>query len=156
MEKEKTLQELVSNLVTVTQRDYFLDSIEVLEKSLFATHQTIFELTSLALSLPWSDIVLRMYHEQNLIDQDKDACRAILESIKTAVKHMETVEIRVAYNITDADVRDIRNWFFFQLKKNMLLNIIVDPSIIGGIIIYRNGIYKDYSVAHYIEQYGSV
>lgn len=153
---EKTLQELTQNLITVTQRDYLLDSIEVLQNSLFTTHQTIYELTSIALSLPWSDLVVRMYHEQNLLESDKDGCRAILTTITKTVKAMEVLEIRVAYNITDADVRDIKNWLFYQLKRQILLNIIVDSSLVGGIVLYRNGTFKDYSVGSYIDQYGGV
>jgi hypothetical protein len=153
---EKSLQELVEKLITVPQRDYFVDSIDVLISSLYSSHQTIFELTSLSISLPYSDLLVRMYHEQNLLENDKDGCKAILNTIKKTVTSIETIELRVAFNMTEADVKDIKNWFFYQLKRQMLLNIIVDPSLIGGLVIYRNGIYKDYSVAAYIDRYGTV
>lgn len=152
---EKSLQELTQSLTTVTQRDYFVEALDVLENSLYS-HQTIYDLTSLALSPPQSDIVIRMYREQNLLENDKDRCKALINKIKIALKSLETLEMRVAYNITDADVKDIKNWLFFQFKRQILLNIIVDPSLIGGIVIYRNGTYKDYSVANYIDQYGTV
>lgn len=152
---EKTLLELVQSLTTLSQRDYFVDALDILENTLYS-HQTIYELTSLALSPPQSDIVVRMYHEQNLLDNNKDRCKALINEIKKKILSLETLELRVAYNITDADVKDIKNWLFFQLKRQILLNIIVDTSLIGGVVIYRNGIYKDYSVANYIDQYGRI
>lgn len=153
---EKTLQEITQNLITVTQRDYLLDSLDVLLNSLFTTHKTIYDLTSVSLSMPWSDLLIRSYHEQNLLENDKDACKTIITSVINAVKTMEVAEIRVAYNVSDADVRDIKNWLFYQLKRQILLNIIVDASIVGGIVLYRNGTFKDYSVGTYIDQYGGV
>lgn len=152
---EKSLQELTQSLTTVTQRDYFVEALDVLENSLYS-HQTIYDLTSLALSPPQSDIVIRMYHEQNLLESDKDHCKALINAIKKSITSLEALEIRVAYNITDADVKDIQNWLFFQFKRQIVLNIIVDPSLIGGVVIYRGGTYKDYSVANYIDQYGRV
>lgn len=153
---EKALQEMVQSLTTVAQRDYLVESLTVLESSLFSSHQTIYELISLSLSLPWSDIVVRMCHEQNLIENDKEGCKALINGIKKMLASFETLEMRVAYNLTDADVKDIRNWLLFQVKRNILLNIIVDKTLIGGIVIYRNGVFKDYSVATYVDQYGRV
>lgn len=153
---ERIIEDLTQSLTTITQRDYLVDSLEMLVQRLFGSHQTIHEITTSTLSLPWSDVIIRMYHEQGLIEQDKEGAKQIVENVLHSIKTMETMELRVAYNLSDADVKDIKNWLYYQLRRQILLNIIVDPTLVGGIAIYRNGTFRDYTIATYIDHYGRV
>lgn len=77
--------------------------------------------------------------------------KLFLEKIRDRISAMPVISLTLAFEPTEQTTQVLSDWFLLN-KKQVLLDIKVDPSIIGGAIIAFQGKYKDFSIKPQFEQ----
>ena len=70
-----------------------------------------------------------------------------LSSLKERLLSLPQIRIEIACLFSEEVIFRIKEWFKKELGKNVILDIMVKPSLIGGAIIENNGIRADFSIA---------
>jgi F0F1-type ATP synthase delta subunit len=75
----------------------------------------------------------------------------ILEKKKKIFEKIPKITIEMAFEPTADFILKLKNWFWQNLKKNLVLDIKVNPKIIGGAKIYYEGKYFEWTLLKKIE-----
>jgi hypothetical protein len=86
----------------------------------------------------------------NYLSKEKQA--EFLFSLKENLKNLPKVTIEIAFDPSVDFILKLKNWFLENLKKSLVLEIKVNPKIVGGARIYYLGKYFDFSLATKIEE----
>lgn len=91
----------------------------------------------------------------NMIKQGEEP-QKILRKIIDAVKNLPVVKITLAVNPSIEMTDKITHWIGQNLSAEIILEIVVDESIVGGVKISYLGNYGDYSIASRFEEFWKV
>lgn len=75
----------------------------------------------------------------------------LLEGLEQKIKQMEYVTLYVAFEIPYHEVIRIGRFLRENYGPNFLMELKLDPNIIGGCTLVKNGVYKDFSVRQKIQ-----
>jgi F0F1-type ATP synthase delta subunit len=75
----------------------------------------------------------------------------ILEKKKKIFEKIPKITIEMAFEPTADFILKLKNWFWQNVKKNLVLDIKVNPKIIGGAKIYYEGKYFEWTLLKRIE-----
>jgi F0F1-type ATP synthase delta subunit len=75
----------------------------------------------------------------------------ILEKKKKIFEKIPKIIIEIAFEPTADFILKLKNWFWQNVKKNLVLDIKVNPKIIGGAKIYYEGKYFEWTLLKRIE-----
>ncbi len=78
-----------------------------------------------------------------------------LEKIQERVSSLPTAYLTIAIEPDEKTLKTISNWFLLNLKRQVLLDITVDPQIIGGASIAFQGKQKNASIRSLFESVSS-
>ena|SRR5258708_6915759 len=91
--------------------------------------------------------------QKNTIDtKNLSQVQMALQDIKKILAELPVITLTLAFAPKQAVIETISTWFIVHTKKFVLLDIVVDTTLIGGAIISYKGIYKDYSMKHILEE----
>lgn len=77
--------------------------------------------------------------------------KSFIEKLQEKISTMSIVSLTLAFEPTEQTMQVLSDWFLLN-KKQILLEVKVDPSIIGGAIIAFQGKYKDFSIKPKFDQ----
>jgi hypothetical protein len=69
-----------------------------------------------------------------------------LENLKKELEEMDSVRITLGFEPSLEVLENIHTWLSNNLKKNIVMDLTFNPSIIGGVIIAYEGKYRDFSL----------
>jgi len=75
-----------------------------------------------------------------------------LEETKDELLKLPVLKIQLAFLPTPSFIKELSDWFKKNLKKRVLLDIEVNPTIVGGLILEYKGRYLDLSLKKEIEK----
>lgn len=125
------------NPSTVDERNRLIDRLTILKKSLYDKSVN-------AGSIP------EEIEKDFLSSESKEAyLKKLIESLNS----LDTVQITIAFDPGPNTIILIKNWLKQNLKKTPLIDLKINPNIIGGVIIVYNGKYADFSVKKKMDNY---
>jgi hypothetical protein len=74
-----------------------------------------------------------------------------LSLLKEKFKSTPSVSLRLAFRPKDSFLKSVKGWFDENAGMSVLIDLSVDPRIIGGAVIIANNHYRDYSVLSQIQ-----
>lgn len=72
---------------------------------------------------------------------------AIFADFKTQFYKLKFVSLKLAFEPRREFLAQVKKWFEYNLEGPVVIDLAVDPSIIGGAVIIANDHYKDFSIA---------
>ena len=75
-----------------------------------------------------------------------------VHDVERCVEYVPTVTISFAKEMPHSYVKKISEWLFDQYQTWFFLDIQINKQLIGGFVVYRGGVYHDYSLNHTLEQ----
>lgn len=148
--------ELIQSIQTLTQRDYFLNELDLLLESLYKTQGSVDEKIKMYLSSPFADLVLKDAQKKGKFTSNIDDLNSYIIELKKNIKDLPVLQLRIGFEPKNTDVQNIYSWIQLHLKKAMILDMVVDRNIIGGAVIGYKGFYKDFSFQSLIDSYGRI
>jgi F0F1-type ATP synthase delta subunit len=92
----------------------------------------------------WGDEFFGSFSKENAYD--------LLERVNGHVKDLPTINLYVPVSLDAAEIAKLGAWFRANVDKNVLIEMHVDSSTLGGCAFAWNGVYVDYSLKHYLHK----
>jgi F0F1-type ATP synthase delta subunit len=124
----------------------FQEKLKLVSTDLFKGDKKIEE--AIAARLPYGKIVMiQTIAEKYTIDQNNTSdMQELFLRINEAIDTLPLAHLIIAIDPSVQTIHAIHQWFYRTLKKATVIDIDVDPSLIGGSIISFNGKLRDYSL----------
>ena len=136
-----------------TKQDAYvlLDSLMQLEKFLYSTKINIASKLGELFSEKKTKAITDFLKKEKIDLKNPQVLVKTLAGVKQTIKDMSVIQIQLAIAPTEEILASIVKWFEKNGKRKSLLDIQVNKALIGGLIISKQGLYKDYSVKREFE-----
>jgi F0F1-type ATP synthase delta subunit len=148
---EKFLEKLTDKIITKEDLISFLDQIEIAKSFLFQRPE-------ISLSEKLKGKVSESFRKEiaNLEEKEKYLSVAefseFFDLLKKNLLKIPIVKLEIAFEPRENFISEINEWFKKNLGKKVILDIFVNPKIVGGAKIEYQGKWKNYSLAKKIEK----
>lgn len=143
------------NLDFLLTKEEAVGVIEVLDEvaqKLYNAHSNIERTLADLLPLSYKDKIIELAKGAEISLSDKKSAGEFLSMLAATIKKIPVVRLHLAFNPTEENIQAFSGWILQCLKKHVLLDIVVEERILGGIVLEVEGIYKDYSLKKIIEE----
>lgn len=143
----------ISFLKTESDAHDFMSKIDTLCDTAFTAKTTVEKKSNELFSYEGKKLLLSWCKINNIDLKDPLQTQEALHALKEYMAGLPVIGIQLAFPPTEYVVKSMIDWCSLYLKKRVLLDISVNPTLIAGIILSVNGRYKDYSVKEKLKQY---
>lgn len=97
------------------------------------------------------DLLLTILRNNQVNTEKPSAMKEFLTKLQEHINTLPVLSITLAVEPTEKTLRILSDWFLMNLKRQVLLDISVEPSLIAGIAIHYNGRFLDFSVRERVQ-----
>ncbi len=147
---EKFFENLIDKIITKEDLVFVLEQIEIAKDLLFQQPEIL-------LSEKLKGRVIESFRKEiERLEKEEYFSLAEFSEFFTQFKDfllkIPTVKLEIAFDPSEDFILKINEWFKKNLGKKVILDIFVNPKIVGGAKIEYQGKWKDYSLAKKIEK----
>lgn len=144
MPKEENFQQILSQLRTREEANALLRDIDIVLDSYFRVSESRKdEILDSKLSYA-SSRLFKNLREQ--FGDDHSAFELFLNRLKEKIRSLPLFSITISFDPLESTVEMIKKWVSDNIHGNVILEITVNPNILGGAQITYGGRYKDLSL----------
>ena len=151
--------EILEGILTRDDVLRFIEQLGNLEQELFhssdhgLSSDSIGEVFGRALPYDKAKRVQVLIHKAHIAETDIMAVKSILDVIKQYLQSIPVATVTLAFEPNLAQVRRILQSITQSYGKAAVLQIVIDPSIVGGMVLEWEGKYHDYSIKKKVKKY---
>jgi hypothetical protein len=147
--------DLLESVQTKADKLLLMSEIEVLMPTLYKVNGQTFEKTLRESIRPEiSRIILDTLQRYAIpLNDQQGRIKYFLETVKTALLETHSITITIAFKPDPASIGMIAEWAKKSLTFPVVIDVVYDPTIMGGAIISYGGSYKNLSVLKDLEAY---
>lgn len=132
---------------TTEERDVILSELGNLLTTFYKTDEKEFtNMLNSDVSLRTAELIHSLLQEQNVEMTSRTQVNQLLESLKNELAEMKTVQITLAIKPQHGFLDQLSAWINTNIQEKSLLQLTIDPQIIGGIILLHQGKYINLSL----------
>ena len=90
--------------------------------------------------------------KKGMLSKNPEQQYSFLEKIKKYLLSLSEVKLEIAFSPSNDFLKEISLWFEKELGQKVILDLTVNPKIVGGAIIEYQGNWRDYSLAREIDK----
>lgn len=136
---------LIETVKTKEEMRVLYDEVNVLKLSMFRKGSSDFQnILHTVIRKKTADIILS--ETPNLIIEE------YLEGLLSELEKINSVSITLAYEPTQIEIERFYEFVQASVAKKIVLDLLYDPAIVGGMVISYGGRYKDYSFRKIFEE----
>lgn len=125
--------------------------IEVLERSLYRSHQDSFE-KILEKEIPQGIAsILRDLFASPSYANDVQKRGEFLSLIKEKLMKLQSLRLEIAFEPTERIAEEFVHWIRREIRQDLVVEFVVDPLVLGGARMIFNGRYCDFSLHRMID-----
>lgn len=144
------LEQIVEKIVTKEDLLLFLEEIDILKESLFKNPEIPFlERAKEKLSPNFQEIFEKI--GKNLFDNPQELI-SFFEDLKEKLLKLPQIKLELSFSPSPEFLLKLRNWLREKTQETLLLDIVVNPEIVGGVKIFYQGKFGDFSLEKEIEK----
>lgn len=98
------------------------------------------------------DRFLMVLHDNKLSPEPTGALQEFLNKLLAHIAQLPVISLKIAFQARDETLQALTEWFMLTIKKQVLFDITIDPSLIAGAAIFYNGNYVDLSIREKFNQ----
>lgn len=132
-----------------------MSGLEETIQSLFTVKETPQVLIAKHVSLDKKGKLIEMMQQEGVALSNSESIQDFFKTLIDALAQIPSITVTLATDPKEETILYISQWIQTVVKKDVLLDIAVDRSLIGGASFVYNGIYKDYSLKKALTQYYS-
>lgn len=137
---------LLSNIVTKDRLNAFSFSLDELNKGVFLQGTSFQDLVNNAFDSSMAAPFTNLANECGLNVRGKGDVTEFISLIKRELSEVMPLKITLAFDPDMAFLSRLHLWVSANISSKSVLDITVDPKIIGGIILVHGGKYLDLSL----------
>src|SRR5690348_9883520 len=114
-----------------------------------ATYQTSFNLEKALMDqfgVDKKDKLMAIIRENNISVGSAPQVKEFVAKLQEAIAQIPLLPLTIAFEPTGQILKNMSDWFFMNLKKQVLFDIKIDKNIIAGAAVTYNGKFLDFSV----------
>ena len=138
----QTYSKVLDKVYTREDADLLIREIETLTDSLYKTGDADFERAMQGSVRKTTAEKIRAALDDFRGEKDE-----FLHGLKEAVHQQKAVTVTLAFEPSEKVITRISEWILEQLGKGTILDLLYDPTVIGGAVIMYGGHYADYSLS---------
>ncbi len=142
------VNKLLNSLILVGDRDLLIGEIEIVKRAIFSVVSSVELEKSLKDSLSESrarEFFLYLNKNKRNV-YDGHIIEEILESLRTKASELEVVTVYLPVNFSKTELNEMHERLTQLLDKQILIKIVKEPELLGGMKLEYKGVYLDLSL----------
>lgn len=150
--KESFLKDLSSRILTKEELIVLFEEICLVQNCIFKdTNIPLSEKLKGKTRKEFTDFLKKIEKENSDFLNPNQQC-AFFEDLKKNLKKIPQLKLEVAFEPSVEFLLKIKQWFYEKNRKEIILDFLVNPGIVGGAIIEYQGKYCNFSVGKEIDE----
>jgi F0F1-type ATP synthase delta subunit len=151
--KEKILQDLKEKIITSEDLSFLIEEINLAKSFSFKdSGLSLSEKLKERVSENFRVFVWSLEKEKLLPETPKERF-SFFDEIEEELRNLPKVKIEISFEPSRNFLLQVKNWFRENLKKEVILEVIKNPKVVGGAIVEYQGKYLDFSLAKEIDRF---
>lgn len=152
--RHKTKQDtLPLNLVRTNQEKMeFLSAIDELIGSLYSLKGNMGRKIDSVFPYKKKEKILSLLQENQVSLSDRSGVLKFFTGLSQIVKCLPVVNVQLAFEPNEEIIERIYSWFYLNLGREVVLDVVVNKDIMGGVVVVAGGKYLDFSLRKKIEK----
>ncbi len=142
--KKSTLEQVLLNL------EHILGKLEGIRK---VTKDKVLEVIASEATNPMLKEILLIQANDNLGAFSSKELKVLVNKIQDMTNTYKMVNVSIAIPLTEPDIKELADKIEKKLNKKVILNIKIDPGLIGGIVIKEDKYIFDASLRNHLKSY---
>ncbi len=142
----------ITRSLSLGQYNNLLNSLYRLSNDLYSVDTNIDSKVNEYLTEEEKEIFDEVKSELGVGMLDVESVKKIIEEFEKSLRAMPQVTIQIAYEPTVHDVESVIAFFNSRLDYGLVVNMKINPEIVGGAVVEFNGKYNDYSIKGLIDE----
>ena len=139
--------QVIAKLRTTAELKTVLICLEEFTASFFAPHEhenilALFEQLPNGLGM----ILKEVFFKTPITPQNENSLKKQVEMLQEKLNTCKTIQITLAFQPDDSTVELFSDWVKKNVSADTLIDLQYDRTIIAGVQLVANGVYKDYSL----------
>ena len=143
---KKNVIDLSEFFITRSQANNFSIHLNTIIESMYTANYNFEKAITSEFGIQKADMFLKILRDNGLQNASLREVQEFLKKIQNIVSSLSVVSLILAFEPSDDVLKSLAQWFVFNVQKQVVFDIQVDPHIIAGVKINYNGKFKDYSV----------
>jgi len=154
---EEIFEKLSEKIITEEDLVFFLDQLSIVRKFLFSqTHIPLSERLKSKIDEKLRKEIEKLEKEKILPSSPEDQS-SFFKGLENFLLKIPKVKLEIAFEPSEEFISKVKEWFKEKIKKRVILDISVNPKIVGGAKIEFQGKWKDFSLEKEMEKlYGRI
>jgi F0F1-type ATP synthase delta subunit len=154
---EEIFEKLSEKIITEEDLAFFLDQLSVIRKFLFLqTHISLSERLKNKIEEEFRKEIEKL-EKGKILPSSPEEQSSFFKGLENFLLKIPKVKLEIAFEPSDDFILEIYKWFKEKIKKKVILDISVNPKIVGGIKIEYQGKWGDFSLEKKIKKlYGGI
>ena len=154
---EEIFKKISDKIITEEDLIFFLDQLTIVKKCLFLQTQIpLSERLKNKIDEKLRKEIEKLEKEKVLPSSPEDQS-SFFKELENFLLKIPKVKLEIAFTPTEEFISKIKEWFKEKIKKKVILDIVVNPKIVGGARIEFQGKWRDFSLEKEIEKlYGGI
>ena len=148
----ETQTDLSEFFITKKQAYDFIQSLGKIIDQLFEVNFNLESTLINEFGIDKKDKFMNLLRDLKMNNLTNEELKKFLLKLQDNIRKMPIITLTIAYEPNEASLKAFLEWFIFNLKKQILIDIQIDKKLIAGTTINYYGKFKDYSVKPFFEQ----
>ncbi len=137
------------SLTTVSQRDYFVTDLELVIEHLYSSNKedTFEVLVDKYISEKRAKELMTYMSSNDIKPEGPQEVEKKLSELIAALKKLDVLQIHSVVDFKEWEIRDLIKKTYNITGKRVLIDLILDTSLVGGAILGYKGKHRDFSLA---------
>ncbi len=140
------LLDLSELFTTKPEAEDFSNRLALIEKEIFETSFNPEKALLEQFGIRKKEVFMTTLRNNKINVESRIAIKEFIDKIQQKIASLTVISLVLAFEPTDQTLQGLSRWFVLNAKKQVLFEIKVDKSIIGGASILSGGRYLDYSI----------
>jgi F0F1-type ATP synthase delta subunit len=137
---------ILATVHTKHDADEFTEQLDSLVESFYDKKTDLQKNFEQYLSYDKKELILDVFKKNGIHTMERDVMQKFVSTLRAEIGKMPIVTIKVAFEPRGSTIGYLTDWFTKNLNKHVLFDVQVNSSLIAGVSIGYNGMYKDFSV----------
>lgn len=143
---------LLAHIKTKAYAEEVVRKLDELSNSLFNKRVNLDQKTSELFSFELKEKILAYFAQEQANLNDPMSFGKFLDKLREYIKNLPIVSISVPIEPNDELAREVSSWFINHFGKNVLIDLVLDKTLVAGTIISFNGVQKDFSMRKELDE----
>ncbi len=145
-------KQLLDEIITIQDINQFKQDLDLLSNSLFKTHANLKRKINQLFTPYQSQLLYKILTSKKInFVKNAESGQEFIQDLQAYLDSLPILHLTLATLLPQQNLMQISDWLNTDTKSKIILDIVIDKNIIGGILIYQNGIYKDYSLKNQLD-----